>query len=246
MKTRFAAAGAVAVITGAAALVLFSGNLLSMIGSRPGREPATPATDGTTKNGGRAANDDNAGTSPAEPAPDGMQTATFGSGCFWCTEAVFQRLKGVESVVPGYSGGDVKNPTYREVCEGTTGHAEVIQVTYDPQVVSYADLLEVFWKLHDPTTLNRQGNDVGTQYRSVIFCHTDEQKELAEHYRRKLDESGIFPRPIVTEITRFSEFYPAEDYHQNYFREHGSAPYCRFVIGPKMEKLKEVFRDRLK
>jgi peptide-methionine (S)-S-oxide reductase len=175
-----------------------------------------------------------------------METATFGSGCFWCTEAVFQQIKGVESVESGYSGGSVKDPTYYQVCEGTTGHAEVVQVTYDPKVVTYRELLEVFWKLHDPTTLNRQGNDAGTQYRSVIFYHTDEQKELAEHYKRKLDESGAYLRPIVTEIAPFTEFYPAEEKHQNFFRENGNYGYCRAVIVPKMEKLKEVFRDKLK
>ncbi len=246
MKIRIGVAGAVTLIAAAAALLLFSEDLVSMIRPRPDSQAMARPTDESSKNIARVAHDDSADPAPTTPIPDGMQVATFGSGCFWCTEAVFQRLNGVESVVSGYSGGDVKNPTYREVCDGATGHAEVVQVTYDPDVVSYAELLEVFWKLHDPTTLNRQGNDVGTQYRSVIFYRTAEQKELAEHYKRKLDESGIYSRPIVTEITRFSEFYPAEDYHQNYFREHGSAPYCRFVIGPKMEKLNEVFRDRLK
>ena len=246
MKVRIITAGAVILLAVAAALVLFSEGLQSMIRSRRGRDLAAQRTDRSAKNEGRGANDDSANPSAGAAAIDGMQTATFGSGCFWCTEAVFQRLKGVESVVSGYSGGEVKNPTYREVCAGTSGHAEVVQVTYDPDVVSYAQLLEVFWKLHDPTTLNRQGNDFGTQYRSVIFYHTPEQKELAEYYRRKLDESRIYSRPIVTEITPFSEFYPAESYHQNFFRAHGSNNYCRAVIVPKMEKLNEVFRDRLK
>jgi peptide-methionine (S)-S-oxide reductase len=245
MKSRMAAIGGV-ILCAAGALFLFSEDLLSIIRPRPEPRRATLNIGGSARNGARVAHDDSADPAPTTPLPEGMELATFGSGCFWCTEAVFQRLKGVESVVSGYSGGDVKNPSYREVCEGATGHAEVVQVAYDPDVVSYAELLEVFWKLHDPTTLNRQGNDAGTQYRSVIFYHTDEQRELAEHYKRKLDESEIYPRPIVTEITRYSEFYPAEDYHQNYFREHGSAPYCRFVIGPKMEKLEEVFRDRVK
>ena len=153
---------------------------------------------------------------PAEPE-SGLATATFGNGCFWCTEAVFQQLKGVRSVASGYTGGSVKNPTYYQVCERTTGHAEALQITYDPKVISFDELLEVFWKTHDPTTLNRQGNDVGTQYRSAIFYHTDEQKRLAEHYKQKLDAAGLFPGPIVTEIVPFTEFFKAEDYHQNYY-----------------------------
>jgi len=184
-------------------------------------------------------------TFPEERA-DGLQVATFGSGCFWCTEAVFQQLKGVQSVASGYSGGYVKNPTYRQVCSGTTGHAEVIQVTYDPAVVTYAELLEVFWKTHDPTTLNRQGFDTGTQYRSVVFFHNDLQKREAERYKAKLDAAGIFSDPIVTEITKCSEFYPAEDYHQNYYNDNPNEGYCRRMIGPKLDKLREVFRDKLK
>jgi peptide-methionine (S)-S-oxide reductase len=182
----------------------------------------------------------------SEPAPAGMATATFGNGCFWCTEAVFQRLKGVHSVVSGYSGGSVKNPTYRDVCTGTTGHAEAIQITYDPAIISYPALLEVFWQTHDPTTLNRQGNDVGTQYRSVIFYHSDEQRAQAEEFKKKLDASGSFDQPIVTEIAPFTEFYRAEDYHQNYFNENAGQPYCRVMITPKLEKLKKVFREKLK
>lgn len=173
-------------------------------------------------------------------------TATFGNGCFWCTEAIFQNLKGVYSAVSGYSGGHVKNPSYKEVCAGTTGHAEVLQITFDPSVISFEELLEVFWKTHDPTTLNRQGNDIGTQYRSVIFYHNEEQKQLAEKYKKALDESGAWNKPIVTEITAFSKFYPAEDYHQNYFNLHGSEPYCTFVIQPKVEKFRQVFKDKLK
>jgi len=176
----------------------------------------------------------------------GLQVATFGSGCFWCTEAIFQKLKGVEKVESGYSGGKVKNPTYKEVCSGLTGHAEVVQVTYNPKEVSYDELLEVFWKTHDPTTLNKQGADEGTQYRSVIYYHNDEQKRLAEGYKKKLNESGAFNGPIVTEITPFSAFYKAEDYHQNYFNLNGSAPYCSYVIQPKVEKFKKVFKDKLK
>lgn len=176
----------------------------------------------------------------------GLQVATFGSGCFWCTEAIFQKLKGVEKVESGYSGGKVKNPTYKEVCSGLTGHAEVVQITYDPNVISYDELLEVFWKTHDPTTLNKQGADEGTQYRSVIYYHNDDQKKLAESYKKKLDESGAFDKPIVTEITPFSAFYKAEDYHQNYFNLNGSAPYCSYVIQPKVEKFKKVFKNKLK
>jgi peptide-methionine (S)-S-oxide reductase len=182
---------------------------------------------------------------PPEP-PAGLAKATFGNGCFWCTEAVFQRLKGVQSVVSGYSGGSVKNPTYRQVSTGTTGHAEAIQVTYDPAVVSYQDLLEIFWKTHDPTTKDRQGPDIGPQYRSMIFYHSDDQKRLAEHYKKKLDESGVFAGPIVTEIVPFKAFYRAEDYHQNYYNNHPEQSYCRFMIPPKLEKLKKVFHDKLK
>jgi peptide-methionine (S)-S-oxide reductase len=237
MKTRALAASAVALI---AVAVVFSDSLLSMI------RPRTVDEIGPSGAEAKVNSVPSAPHRTSQDAPAGLQIATFGSGCFWCTEAVFQRLKGVQSVVSGYSGGDVKNPTYHDVCNGTTGHAEVVQVTYDPGIISYAELLEVFWKLHDPTTLNRQGADRGTQYRSAIFYHTDEQQELAEHYKRKLDQSGVYANRIVTEITPFSAFYPAEDYHQNYFRENGRMPYCQYVIVPKMDKLKEVFRDKLK
>jgi peptide-methionine (S)-S-oxide reductase len=178
--------------------------------------------------------------------PEKLAHATFGTGCFWCTEAVFQQLKGVDSVTSGYSGGEVENPTYEEVCLGTTGHAEVVQIAYDPEVISFKELLEVFWKAHDPTTRNRQGNDVGPQYRSAVFYHDEEQKQLAEEYKRKLDESGAFRAPIVTEITKFTKFYPAEDYHQDYFRLNPRQGYCAFVIRPKVEKIREVFADKLK
>lgn len=174
------------------------------------------------------------------------QIVTFGSGCFWCTEAVFQNVKGVISVISGYSGGTTKNPTYEEVCGGKTGHAEVIQLKYNPDIISYDELLEIFWKSHDPTTLNRQGNDIGTQYRSVIFYHNEEQKKLAEYYKEKLDKAKIFDKPIVTEVTKFKEFYPAEEYHQNYFENNPYQPYCIFVIKPKVEKFKEVFKNKLK
>ena len=174
-----------------------------------------------------------------------METATFGGGCFWCTEAIFQRLKGVGKVESGYSGGKLANPTYNEVCSGSTGHVEVVQVTFNPEIVSYKELLEVFWKTHDPTTLNRQGNDVGTQYRSVIFYHNESQKALAEKYRKELDEAGVFDGTIVTAIEPFVNFYKAEDYHQNYFDANGNQPYCRLVILPKVKKLEKVFKSKL-
>jgi len=177
---------------------------------------------------------------------DSLQIATFGSGCFWCTEAIFERLNGVVKVESGYSGGKVENPTYEEVCTGTTGHAEVTQITYDPSIISFDELLEVFWKTHDPTTLNRQGNDVGTQYRSVIFYHNEEQKELAENYKVELDKSGVWDNPIVTEISPFTNFYLAEKYHQEYYNNNPNQGYCTFVITPKVEKFEKVFKDKLK
>lgn len=173
-------------------------------------------------------------------------TATFGTGCFWCTEAIFQQLEGVLKVTSGYSGGQVKNPTYKEVCEGTTGHAECVEIVYDPTKITFDELLEVFWQTHDPTTLNRQGNDVGTQYRSAVFYHNAEQKAKAERYKAELDKSGAWDKPIVTEITAASEFYPAENYHQDYYNNNGSAPYCYYVIRPKMEKFEKVFKSKLK
>jgi peptide-methionine (S)-S-oxide reductase len=172
--------------------------------------------------------------------------ATFGSGCFWCTEAIFERLKGVHSVVSGYAGGSVENPTYEEVCKGTTGHAEVTQITYDPGVITFDELLEVFWRTHDPTTLNRQGNDIGPQYRSVIFYHDDEQKQLAEKYKKELDKSGAWDKPIVTEISPLINFFEAEGYHQDYYENNPSQGYCAFVIAPKVEKFEKVFKDKLK
>ena len=187
--------------------------------------------------------------SSEEPKPQEeikLETATFANGCFWCTEAVFQRLKGVESVRSGYIGGRVENPSYRDVCSGSTGHAEALEIVYDPAVITFDALLEVFWQTHDPTTLNRQGNDIGTQYRSGIFYHNEQQKELAEQYKKKLDEAGVFNNPIVTEVTAASTFYAAEDYHQNYFNQNKQQAYCRAVITPKVEKLKKVFADKLK
>ncbi len=174
-----------------------------------------------------------------------MALATFGNGCFWCTEAIFQRLDGVKSVVSGYAGGKIKNPTYREVCSGLTGHAEVVQIDYDESVLSYRELLEVFWKTHDPTTLNRQGNDVGTQYRSVVFYHDEDQRLQAERYKKELDDAEIWNSPIVTEITPINNYSVAEDYHQNYYNENGEQPYCSLVITPKVKKFKEVFSDKL-
>ncbi len=175
-----------------------------------------------------------------------LQLATFGGGCFWCTEAVFQQLKGVQSVVSGYAGGHVDRPTYQQVCTGTTGHAEVIQITYDPAQVRYEELLEVFFKTHDPTTLNRQGNDTGTQYRSVVFYHDDQQREIATRVKKQLDDAGIFDTPVVTEISPAPEFFAAEDYHQNYYKQNPNQPYCQAVVGPKVKKFQQVFADRLK
>ncbi len=174
-------------------------------------------------------------------------TATFGTGCFWCTEAIFKELEGVVSVTSGYSGGTVANPTYKEVCTGETGHAECVQIVYDPEKISFDELLEVFWQVHDPTTLNRQGADVGTQYRSAIFFHNEMQKQKAEKYKAELDKSGAFDKPIVTEITRFDKFYPAEDYHQDYYANNkNSNPYCSIVIRPKLDKFEKVFKNKLK
>ena len=174
------------------------------------------------------------------------ETATFGAGCFWCVEAVFQQLKGVKKVVSGYTGGSTANPNYREICTGETGHAEVIQIEYEPDVISFKELLDVFWHTHDPTTLNRQGNDTGTQYRSVIFYHSESQKNIAEESKSEMDKSGIWNDPIVTEITSIDVFYPAEDYHQNYFQLNPNQPYCQFVIHPKMKKFTKDYKDKLK
>jgi peptide-methionine (S)-S-oxide reductase len=174
------------------------------------------------------------------------ETATLAGGCFWCLEAVFQELKGVEKVVSGYAGGAVKKPSYREVSSGTTGHAEVVQVSFDPEKISYKDLLDVFFTIHDPTTLNRQGADVGTQYRSAIFYHSDEQKRIAENVRGELGKSHIWENQIVTEIAPLHNFYPAEDYHQAYYEQNSGEPYCRLVIEPKIAKLRKHFMDKLK
>jgi peptide-methionine (S)-S-oxide reductase len=175
-----------------------------------------------------------------------VELATFGAGCFWCTEAVFQNVKGVSKAVSGYAGGKVKNPTYREICTGLTGHAEVTQITFDPSKVSFEELLEVFWNTHDPTTLNRQGADEGTQYRSVVFYHTDEQRKAAENYKSQLEASKVFKNPIVTEISPLPDYYPAENYHQNYFDLNPNQSYCQYVVRPKVEKFKKQFHSKLK
>ena len=166
-----------------------------------------------------------------------MQKATFGAGCFWCVEAVFERLEGVVDVIPGYSGGHKNNPTYKEICTGMTGHAEVAQITFDPKIITFDNLLNMFWKSHDPTTRNRQGNDIGTQYRSAIFYHNNEQKTIAEESKNKVDNSNIFSNPIVTEITKLEKFWVAEDYHNNYYNNNMNQPYCKFIIKPKLDKL---------
>jgi peptide-methionine (S)-S-oxide reductase len=209
--------------------------LLLIAGSSCGQKSNDEKNDDVTQN-----------NAMANQSNENLSLATFGSGCFWCTEAVFLNVDGVVKVASGYSGGKVKNPSYKEICSGLTGHAEVIQLTYDPAKVSYDALLEIFWGTHDPTTLNKQGADEGTQYRSVVFYHNEEQKLLAEEYKKKLDESGAFNDPIVTEISPITTFYVAEDYHQNYYNLNGTAPYCKFVIQPKLEKFKKVFKDKLK
>jgi len=175
-----------------------------------------------------------------------LEKATFGSGCFWCTEAFFERVNGVQEVESGYAGGTITNPTYEQVCSGTTGSAEVIQINYDPDIITYDELLEIFWKTHDPTTLNQQGNDMGTQYRSVIFYHNDEQKKKAEEYKKVLDKSGAWENPIVTSIEQYNNYSKAEIYHQNYYENNPNQGYCSFVIGPKIEKFEKVFKDKLK
>ena len=175
-----------------------------------------------------------------------LETATLAGGCFWCTEAIYKELRGVESVLPGYSGGFVKNPSYEQVCTGTTGHAESIQIEFDPAQVTFEQILKVFFETHDPTTLNRQGADTGPQYRSAIFYHSEEQKETAERIIRKLEQEKVYNNPIVTEVTKFSNFYPAEDYHRDYFANHPDQPYCRIVIAPKVKKFEKVFKDELK
>lgn len=174
------------------------------------------------------------------------EKAVLGNGCFWCTEAIFQLLDGVQSVKSGYSGGQTENPDYKSVCSGETGHAECLEIIFNPARISFRDLLQVFFDTHDPTTLNRQGNDVGTQYRSVIFFMNDEQESIARSYIKELNENGSFTKPIVTSLEKFTRFYPAENYHQNYFLENGTAPYCRFVVQPKVDKFKRNYAESLK
>jgi peptide-methionine (S)-S-oxide reductase len=222
------------IILGALVLITAGLSVLHFLPGNVHPNPQIPAPD----------SEDSASAVPAREVVS--ELATFGSGCFWCSEAVFLQLKGVEKVVSGYSGGTVPNPTYQQVCTGKTGHAEVIQVSFDPKILSYPELLEVFWQTHDPTTPNRQGNDVGPQYRSVIFYHSERQHELAERYRLKIDEAKVFKSQIVTEIVPFSAFYAAENYHQNYYANHARQPYCQLMIGPKLAKLKSLFQDRLK
>jgi peptide-methionine (S)-S-oxide reductase len=185
-------------------------------------------------------------SNPSGSTPLTLDTATFGTGCFWCTEAVFQELEGVEKVTSGYSGGTVVNPTYEEVCSKTTGHAECLNIVYDSSKISFDELLEVFWQVHDPTTLNRQGADAGPQYRSVVFYHNEEQKAKTEKYKAELDKSGAWDNPIVTTLEKFNVFYPAEDYHQNYYNNNSNQGYCQFVIRPKLEKFEKVFKSKLK
>ena len=202
------------------------------------QEKAIPAMTTTT----------NAAALPKTPvtAPEGREIATFAGGCFWCTEAIFQDLKGVDKVASGYSGGQVPNPTYRQVCSETTGHAEALQITFDPKVIKYSDLLHIFFTTHDPTTLNRQGADVGTSYRSAVFTHSDAQKQEAEAVIKEVNAAHIYPASIVTEVTPFSNFYPAEDYHQNYFKDNPNQGYCSYVIAPKVAKFRDKYRDLLK
>ena len=200
-------------------------------------------------NSNNTMNTKNSTPSPLEEKatfPAKTDTATFGTGCFWCTEAIFQELEGVLKVTSGYSGGHVANPTYEQVCEKNTGHAEVCQIVYDPAKISFDELLEVFWQTHDPTTLNRQGNDVGPQYRSVVFYHNPEQQKKATDYKAALDKSGAFDNPIVTAIEPYKNFYSAENYHQDYYNNNGSAPYCYYVIRPKLEKFEKVFKNKLR
>ena len=177
---------------------------------------------------------------------DSLEMTTLGGGCFWCVEAVYQELQGVQSVVSGYAGGSVENPTYYQVCNGTTGHAEVTQITFDPKIIMFEDILYVFWRTHDPTTLNRQGYDVGTQYRSIILYHSEQQRTIAEKSKRDTDASGLWPNPIVTEISPFTTIYKAEDYHQNFYRDNPYQPYCLAIIDPKMTKLRKELGAKLK
>jgi peptide-methionine (S)-S-oxide reductase len=175
-----------------------------------------------------------------------IEKATLAGGCFWCLEAIYKKIKGVLEVIPGYSGGKTKNPSYEQVCSDTTGHAETIQISFAPDLISYAEILKIFWEIHNPTTLNRQGHDIGSQYRSVIFYHNEEQKRIAEKSKKDLEDANIWPGPVVTEIVPYNEFYPAEEYHKNYFRNHPENGYCQLVVRPKVEKFKKKFQDYFK
>lgn len=208
------------------------------------QEEPMAMTDSTASNEPNPADEPNEIDQPNQEQE--TEVATFGAGCFWCVEAVFQEVDGVLSVESGYSGGAVDNPSYEQVCMGTTGHAEVCQIMFDPAIVSYDELLEVFWMTHDPTTLNRQGADQGTQYRSAVFYHDQRQKELAEGYKQKLEDSGAWQDPIVTEVTPLDKYFPADNGHQNYFRLNPNRQYCQFVIQPKLEKFRKVFKEKLK
>jgi peptide-methionine (S)-S-oxide reductase len=248
MKPRVLTAILIPVLVALFSIAAFPADSSSPDKSTKGTAPAkgSAKAKAKSKTDSSKKSDDETNGDTGNKSPRQLEEATFGSGCFWCSEAVFQRIKGVEAAVPGYSGGHVKNPTYQQVCTKTTGHAEVVQITYDPSVISYKELLEVFWKSHDPTKLNKQGIDKGPQYRSVIFYHNEEQKELAEHYKKELDKEHVFSHKIVTEIAPFKEFYPAEDYHQNYFNNNPNDEYCEAIIGPKVNKIKRVFKDKLK
>jgi len=232
MNTRYVWLAAAAMIAAAFGLLL--------AGCAP-----TPAV-ATLQGGQSSAMQPSPGNETTLPTPAGRENATFAGGCFWCTEAIFTELKGVDKVVSGYSGGDVPNPTYQQVCGGETGHAEAINITFDPSVVSYKDLLRIFFTTHDPTTLNRQGADIGTQYRSAVFYHGESQKRDAEEVIREIDHERLWPGKIVTEVTRFKNFYPAEDYHQDYYAQNPNQGYCQIVIAPKVAKFRQKYRDKLK
>ena len=224
--------------------IRFIAALLSVLGLVASTQPVLGQLSRKQKNRVMTMNESSA--VPASAVPAGLAKATFGTGCFWCTEALFETLDGVHSAVSGYEGGPRPNPTYKEVCSGTTGHAECVEVNYDPTKITYAELLQAFFRSHDPTSLNRQGADVGTQYRSVVFYHNEEQKQLARTVKDELNKSGAYERPVVTEISPASTFYEAEDYHQNYFAQNPDQGYCAFVIAPKLDKFKKVFKEKLK
>lgn len=223
--------------------VTLGGGAMALAGCVP---QAAIVASGPRANGAREAKHVEQDGSAAGAAHSGRQVATLAGGCFWCTEALFEELRGVEKVEPGYSGGAVARPTYEQVCAGRTGHAEAIQITFDPKVISFADLLHIFFTTHDPTTKDRQGADVGTQYRSAVFYHSEEQKREAQQVIKEIDAQRIWPAPIVTEVTAFTAFYPAEEYHRNYFARNPNQGYCRVVIAPKVAKLREKYRDKLK